>query len=79
MPLRLLQAPLTGIKITGDFQAEVEGPNPPEDTRITTLEAFTVQLGWVSGFLESNTAAMAESTNNNNTIRSAALQTARLP
>ena len=28
------QTPMTGIKITGDFQAVVEGPNPPEDTQM---------------------------------------------
>jgi predicted permease len=28
------QTPMTGIKITGDFQAVAEGPNPPEDTQM---------------------------------------------
>jgi predicted permease len=28
------QTPMTGIKITGDFQAIAEGPNPPEDTQM---------------------------------------------
>ena len=28
------QTPMTGIKITGDFQAVGEGPNPPEDTQL---------------------------------------------
>ena len=28
------QTPMTGIKITGDFEAVAEGPNPPEDTQM---------------------------------------------
>jgi predicted permease len=28
------QTPMTGIKITGDFYAVAEGPNPPEDTQM---------------------------------------------
>jgi predicted permease len=28
------QTPMTGIKITGDFQAVSDGPNPPEDARM---------------------------------------------
>jgi predicted permease len=28
------QTPMTGIKITGDFQAVADGPNPPEDTQM---------------------------------------------
>lgn len=28
------QTPMTGIKITGDFQAVAAGPNPPEDTQM---------------------------------------------
>lgn len=28
------QTPMTGIKITADFQAVAEGPNPPEDTQL---------------------------------------------
>jgi len=28
------QTPMTGIKVTGDFQAVAEGPNPPEDTQM---------------------------------------------
>jgi predicted permease len=29
------QTPMTGIKITGDFQAVAEGANPPEDTQMS--------------------------------------------